>query len=160
MQISSTKTPKVWKFVETSEVVYQSNLQGLEFNNEFLSIKPDGRIIVHGDNPIHSGYAWDGCTPKFDFLDITWGTPDGRLDRKTLKPITYYASLIHDVLYQYKDSIPVSRLDADKMFNIINRDAKFKLAGLYAFAVSVVGPFLGKWKVKGSTEGLFVKHIN
>ena len=57
---------------------------------------PDGRLIIPRE------YTWDGCTPKFSILDIfVIGTPDGIKNINTGKPKTYFASLVHDVLYQY-----------------------------------------------------------
>ncbi len=37
-----------------------------------MTILPTCQIIVH------KGYRWDGCSPKFNILDMVWiGTPDG-----------------------------------------------------------------------------------
>ena len=76
-----------------------------------LEITKDGRITVL------AGYAWDGCTPKFCLLDILFGIPDGVVDSRTGRPKTYYASLIHDVLYQFLDDLlPLTRREVDGFF--------------------------------------------
>lgn len=61
------------------------------------------------------------------------GTPDGHIDHRTMKPYTYYASLVHDVLYQYLDSVPVSKAQIDRLFLQMLGD--FKLRKLYYFCV-------------------------
>ena len=98
MARSGSKPGKVYKYVHFEDVYIKTNLEGLYFRAEWLEIDNDGKITVKGSNP--GGYAWDGCSPKWDFIDLIFGTPDGRLDYNTDKQITYYASLIHDALYQ------------------------------------------------------------
>ena len=44
----------------------------------------DGAITVL------AGYAWDGCTPKFNFFDVLSGTPDGVVDTRTGRSKTGY----------------------------------------------------------------------
>src|SRR5687767_14262930 len=100
---SSSDRNKVYKYVHTEDVHIKTNLTGLTFDNEWLSINKKGWITVKCSNK--RGYAWDGCSPKVNFLDFLWGTPDGKLDYRTEKSITYYASMIHDVLYQYKKEV-------------------------------------------------------
>jgi hypothetical protein len=99
-----------------------------------LVLYPDGRAIVK------AGYAWDGCTPKFAVFDILLGTPDGIPNNQTRKPKTYYASLIHDVLYQFLDvKLPIKRSGADRAFlNIMARDA-FAPRYIYWTAVRLFG---------------------
>lgn len=81
-----------------------------------------------------TGYAWDGCSPKFNVFDLfIIGTPDGLIDPKTGKPITYYASLVHDVLLQYQDLHNLSRKEIDGVFLHFLGD--FKLRRLYYLSV-------------------------
>jgi Protein of unknown function (DUF1353) len=58
----------------------------------------------------------------------------------TRKPKAYYASLLHDVLYQFLDAdLPVSRAGADRVFlEILSRDA-FAPRALYWAAVRIFG---------------------
>lgn len=100
----------------------------------WLEIQPNGKATVFAN------YAWDGCTPKFSLFDILIGTPDGVSNFLTKKPKTYYASLMHDVLYQFLPAgSPVSRASADKIFlELMTRD-KFAPCYLYFAAVRVFG---------------------
>lgn len=100
------------------------------------------RLEIHpnGDAIILSGYAWDGCTPKFSVADIVFGTPDGIPNEITKKPKTYYASLLHDVLYQFLDAkVPLTRSQIDSVFlEILTRD-RFAPRWIYFAAVRVFG---------------------
>jgi len=97
-------------------------------------------IYPNGDAKVLARYAWDGCTPKFCVWDIVFGTPDGVPNVKTKKPKTYYASLLHDALYQFLDTqLPVKRASADGIFlEILTRDG-FGPRWVYFIAVRVLG---------------------
>lgn len=99
-----------------------------------LEILPDGTATVFAH------YAWDGCTPKFSLWDILIGTPDGAPNSVTRKPKTYYASLMHDALYQFLDAdSPVKRANADKIFlELLTRDG-FAPRLVYFAAVRLLG---------------------
>ena len=99
-----------------------------------LEIHPNGNARVLAD------YAWDGCTPKFSVLDIAFGVPDGIPNQSTKKPKAYYASLLHDVLYQFLDNdLPLSRANADRIFlDILKRD-QFAPRLIYYMAVRIFG---------------------
>ena len=100
------------------------------------------RLEIHrnGDARVLSGYAWDGCTPKFSLFDVVIGTPDGVPNQVTKKPKAYYASLVHDALYQFLDlDLPLSRAQADRVFlEILTRD-RFAPRSIYYAAVRVFG---------------------
>jgi len=147
------KNNTVYKFVHGQDETIKTNITGRVFSNDWLEISEDGTIVVKGSNKVKAhwrGYAWDGCSPKINFMDITWGTPDGRLDPNTEKPITYYASMFHDVLYQFKSEIPISRKEADVIFRMMLSDARFCFSGVYYFFVRVFGGCFGKWKTTGT----------
>lgn len=109
-----------------------SALQGVEFSNDWCFIA-DGCITVA------AGYAWDGCTPKYDIAGLgVIGTPDGRLYQG--KPITYYASLVHDVLCQFKDEIDISKLQVIQIFNDMLAERNFAARVVYVSAVDWFGP--------------------
>ena len=99
-----------------------------------LVITTDGRITVT------KGYAWDGCTPKFCALDILFGTPDGAVAAATGRPKTYFASLVHDALYQFlPDGVPLTRAQCDVCFlRLMERD-QFALRYVYYAAVRMFG---------------------
>ena len=99
-----------------------------------LIIKSDGTLTVT------KGYAWDGCSPKFCFLDLVIGTPDGVVFAGTGQPKTYFASLVHDALYQFlPDGLPLSRAQADRCFLLLMSKSEFRLRYLYYAAVRLCG---------------------
>lgn len=126
------------KFILEEPVLLHTDIKGIAHQNKVFKLTPEGEMIIY------MGFKWDGCTPKFNFLDITWGTPDGRLNRRTNRPMTYYASLVHDVLYQ--SSIPITRKQADDEWLREAKKAGFKLAGLYNIFNRLFGRFFRRWK--------------
>ena len=87
---------------------------GLRFDQDWAFADRAGvvRLILRTDGTmtVTAGYAWDGCTPKCCVLDLSIGVPDGVVNADTGKPKTYYASLIHDALYQFlPDDLPLTR---------------------------------------------------
>ena len=118
----------------------------------FLDSKGKRRLEIHpnGNARVLAGYAWDGCTPKFFLFDIVIGTPDGIPNKITKKPKAYYASLLHDVLYQFLDAnLPLSRRQADQVFlDIMTRD-QFVLRKIYYAVVRSLGGvvrYFTRWK--------------
>ena len=141
----------VYQFVHTEEVWIETTLKGREFENKFLRISTDGTITVKGKP--HGGYAWDGCSPKKDFLHIRWGTPDGAYHYALGKPYTYYASLFHDAIYQYKnEGVPITRKESDLLFQELLRQVDFYWGWLYVFAVRAFGGFYGAWDYPGPSQ--------
>ena len=123
-------------FKETVDFTHQTawHLRQL-FLAEWLEISTDGLVTVKANA---NGYSWDGCTPTFSLLDIAVvGVPDGHVDVRTMKPFTYRASMVHDALYQYLDSIPIRKSQVDLLFLQMLGD--FRLRHLYYFAVKHFG---------------------
>jgi hypothetical protein len=145
---------KVWKFVHHSDFTYQTTIFiNRKCDYEWLSISEDGTIRVKGSNS--KGYAWDGCTPKKNCLHITWGNFDGQIKRfgkGDYKPYTYYASMIHDVLYQYKRCAPVTRKEADRLFLYMLKEAGFMWDGLFYAGVRAFGWLYSGWKYKKKND--------
>jgi len=137
MQVEPAKKRKgIYKYVTHQDLLYKNTLIKITFNNPWLEISENGDIIIKGTHA--DGYAWDGCTPKFNIFDLFLiGTPDGRTIVNTGKPITYYASLVHDILCQFRKDIGISRRQADKVFLIYLGD--FNLRYLYYIAVRTYG---------------------
>ena len=105
------------------------------FESEWLNISEQGVITVKANR---NGYAWDGCTPKASVFNLfVVGIPDGHVNYRTMKPYTYYASLVHDALYQYLDTVPVPKSQIDRLFLKMLKD--FKLRRLYYLAVKNFG---------------------
>ena len=140
----------VYRFVEQQDIVLLTNLKGREFSSTFLDITPEGMITVKGTSK--KGYAWNGCSPKWEIFDLALGTPDGAMDPKTFKPLTYYGSMFHDAIYQYKEVVPISRKEADLIFKAILKDCNFFWTKVYYSAVRAGGWMFGKWKKKESEK--------
>ncbi|WP_422005275.1 hypothetical protein [Roseivirga pacifica] len=139
---------KLWKFVHLEDYEYQSpRVKGVEFNSKWLEIN-DGVITVKGSK---GGFAWDGCTPKKNWKHLTIGTPDGMLHtfgNNDHKPITYYASMIHDAIYQYKACVPLSRKVTDLIFLDMLKERKFYWTKVYYRTVRALGGIYGDWMIK------------
>lgn len=142
------KSKKRWLFQLEKDYSFKSEKvsvhlnEDLEFRDEchklWLEIKKDGTITVK------EGYAWDGCSPKFNILDLFWvGTPDGALDEG--KPITYYASLVHDALGQFREEkeMPFDRKQRDLIFAEMLEGFTFQR--LYYMAVRIFGSLYSRF---------------
>ena len=106
-----------------------------------LIIETGGRITVT------RGYAWNGCSPKVCLLDLLIGTPDGVVYARTGRPKTYYASMVHDALYQFhRNGSPLSRAQADRCFLTLMAESEFAWRRLYWLAVRVAGGLV--WRAK------------
>ncbi len=118
---------------------YESGIRGREFENEWLKLEPDGTITIKGTNK--QGYAWDGCSHKFKIWDVYCGTPEAVLNFETGKSKTYYASMIHDIFYQFSKDVKsfITRKEVDIEFYNILKQHKFALAKVYYRAVRLFG---------------------
>lgn len=118
---------------------YQSSLTDSEFENEWFKLSPDGMVIVKGTH--RQGYAWDGCSPKFKIKDIYIGVPEAVLNFGTGQSKTYYASLVHDVFYQFSKEVSsfIKRKEVDREFHAILKRDNFRFASLYYFFVRILG---------------------
>jgi hypothetical protein len=124
---------------------------GLKVSEDFVFYDGKGkvRLIIETDGrlTVTRGYAWNGCSPKICFLDLLLGTPDGAVYRPTGKPKTYFASMVHDALYQFLGTgTPISRAQADRCFLQLMRESQFVLGHVYWFAVRVFGCFVWRGK--------------
>ena len=142
----------VWKFVHHEDFKYTTpRLLGRSSNHKWLRIEEDGTITVKGSRDNNRGYAWDGCTPKWNALHITWGNFDGQLIKHKngiYAPYTYFASMIHDVLYQYKRCAPVTRKEADRIFLDMLRESGYMWATIYYLGVRMFGWVFRGWNYK------------
>lgn len=126
-----------WIFKIHEDFKFKSIHKEKFFDSEWLRLDLDGTVTVKANS---KGYAWDGCTPKISILGLfIVGTPDGHIDIETEKPLTYTASLIHDVFYQYLEDVPVSKEDIDRQFYLTLKERDFPLAWLYYKAVVLFG---------------------
>lgn len=117
------------------------------FDQDYVFFDADGtvRLIIQRDGmlTVTSGYAWNGCSPKICIFDIVFGPPEGVVHALTGHPKTYYASLLHDALYQFlHDGLPLTRAEADRFFLLRLRETNFRPAPIYWAAVRVFGRFI------------------
>lgn len=108
-----------------------------ENGNHWLTVGTDGSWTIE------SGYAWDGCSPKFKIRDRIVGTWDGWIEAETKLPVNRVPSLLHDIGYQAvgKDGrlFPYTRLMVDKIFYYEMKKRKFLFSKPYYAAVFLFG---------------------
>lgn len=135
------KNSEKWVFVLDKDFSWQSGFHLAEdcaFQDKTgttrLILKTNGIIVVKKE------YAWDGCTPKICVFDVLVGIPDGVVDSRTKKPKTFYASLVHDALYQFlPDGLPLTRKNADDCFLKLMEETGFVPRYFYYAAVRLLG---------------------
>ncbi|MBN1871230.1 MAG: hypothetical protein JW800_01510 [Candidatus Omnitrophica bacterium] len=129
----------LYVYCTKEDYTYRSSITGRRYENEWFRLDPDGAVTVKGSHD--RGYAWDGCSPKIKVWDIYFGTSEAVLNYDTGQSKTYYASMIHDVFYQFNKDLRsiVRRREIDREFyNILKRDG-FCFAGLYYCVVRAFG---------------------
>ncbi len=129
---------KVFKFIEWDIVSFEIPIKGINYEDLRFKLNEKGLFTLKPP------FVWDGATPKFNFLDITWGTPDGCLNIFTGKPKTYYATMVHDLLYQ--SLAPITRKQADECFVFLAKRDDFKLWKIYNMANRIFGRFYQRWR--------------
>jgi hypothetical protein len=129
----------VYVYCLKTDYRYQSSITGREFENDWFRLSQDGMVIVKGAN--YKGYAWDGCSPKFKIKDWYFGAWEAVLNFDTGQSKTYYASLVHDVFYQFSKELRsfIKRKEVDQEFyHILKRDG-LRLAEVYYLGVRLFG---------------------
>lgn len=118
---------------------YQSGIKGRVFENEWFKLSKDGEVLIKGTH--YKGYAWDGCSPKGKIRDLYVGTPEAVLNWETGQSKTYYASLVHDVFYQFSKDVRrfINRKEVDREFRAILKRDNFSFAWFYYFVVRCFG---------------------
>jgi hypothetical protein len=151
-----------WRYCLDHDYSWQSGFQ-FEHNWAFEDRTGTVRLVLRTDGTITvtRGYAWDGCTPKFCLLDFSFGIPDGVVNASTGKPKTYYASLIHDALYQFlPDDLPLTRHQADHCFLRLMARNDFAPRYVYYGAVWVFGGLFRRGgRMIRKTRGRRVVHV-
>jgi catechol 2,3-dioxygenase-like lactoylglutathione lyase family enzyme len=100
------------------------------------------RLVLerNGAITVTRGYTWNGCSPKVSAFDLLIGTPEGVVNARTGQRKTYFASLVHDALYQFlADGLPLTRRQADLVFLHLMRESGFRLAPIYWLFVRALG---------------------
>ena len=129
----------VYVYCIRQNYTHRSSITGRYFDNPWFNLALDGAVTIKGSNG--NGYAWDGCSPKFKFKDLYFGTAESVLNHTTGQSKTYYASLVHDVFYQFAKQLRphVKRREVDQEFyRLLTRD-HFAFAKLYYLAVRALG---------------------
>ena len=111
------------------------HLIGVDFSNEWITIR-------HGRITIKAGYAWDGCSPTWNLGPLWFGPWDGPLTSEG-KPVTFYATLVHDALCQFRPDIPnLSKKQTVDLFRsmLIESGAPTWMIRLYPWAIDHFGP--------------------
>ena len=145
---------QIWKWGET--LILDVPVKGIRIENDYLRLKEDGEL------KIKPRYTWNGCSPKIEVLGMVLGTPEGALpemrEKETInlnlehagyghldwcKPKTYYASLVHDCLYQISETEAerMSRKVVDDLFLQLLKAYRFQIAVIYYLAVRIFGRF-------------------
>jgi len=148
--IKKTKGGGPWIFKCEENVTVKTDIKGMGFTSRWLTISPEGAMTIS------AGYAWDGNSKKLNVFDLfVIGTPDGVIDVRTMKPKTWYASLVHDALYQYFGYHGITRKEMDEVYRILAREARFAPTPIYHAAIRIFGWlfFLGKKKIALSYPG-------
>lgn len=121
------------KFVLTRDLIIE--IPSYDFGQAvYVDQKGTVRLVARGSTlTVFCRYGWDGCSPKFSFLNYWIGTPDPKE--------TILASLIHDALSQFLhlSCMKVDKGDVDLIFFGIMKQNRAKVANLYYQAVSKFG---------------------
>jgi hypothetical protein len=108
----------------------------------FLDAEGKVRLILErgGRVTVTREYAWNGCSPKVCLFDFLFGTPDGVVHVRTGRPKTYFASMVHDALYQFLlVNSPITRRQADDAFYRLMAESDFAPRRLYWLFVRLFG---------------------
>jgi hypothetical protein len=128
----------VWLYTLENKFIYHTK-KPCSKESKFYDSKSNLRMTItkFGTIIIGAGYSWNGCSPKVKIGKWIFGTPDGDIDEDTGKPITYYASLVHDALTQFykHPDMCFTRKAMDDIFYDMLVEADFEYAYLYYFAV-------------------------
>ncbi len=132
---------KRYKYKLNQPRSFQTSIEGVHFENRWMHLHISGSLVVKKD------YAWDGASPKRSFLDLFLiGTPDGVVDYRTGMPILYEATLVHDVLMQFRRAANLRLDEVNRVFYEMMREKEFKLAWLYYYSV------VAYWGVRNAFE--------
>jgi hypothetical protein len=142
-----------WLYRVDKSFTWDSGLEIAE-DRIFLDARGKVRLVIEttGRITVTRGYSWNGCSPKVCVFDLLLGTPDGVVHARTGRPKTYFASMVHDALYQFlKADSPISRQQADDCFLRLMADSDFSPRYLYWAAVRIFGPLV--WRGKQVKRG-------
>jgi hypothetical protein len=111
------------KYTLQNDFIYETGISGNPYNCPIFSLSGTGTITIF------AGFRFDGATL----------VPDGRIDPATGLPRTYFAALVHDVLYIEFPKHGIPRRQIERLFLRMLREANFKPAWLYYAGTSIFG---------------------
>lgn len=130
-----------WRYKLKEDYSYFSpELKGVVFENEWTKLDGEGNIFIKKD------YAWDGMSPVIRLMlpgrlvIAPW--QGGKDDVHPEYPMSWEASLVHDVLCQWCNLIPVTKVASVQNFDRQLKDCGFitGLRYLYVEMVDLFGP--------------------
>lgn len=131
-----SQAQRVWRFqLDQDYSRYVPELAQVQFQNSWLGITA-GALCIRAD------YAWDGCSPTWFLPLFGWvGIPNGPLTAQGV-PQSYYATLVHDALCQFRGALPIDKAVAVALLKQMLIEGGFPRwrASLYANAVRLLGP--------------------
>lgn len=128
------------KFIERDIVSFYIPIEGIEYENIDFKLNSKGLFTLKPP------YCWDGATPKFNFIGITWGSPDGKINMITGKPTYYYASMVHDIIN--KSDLPITYKQWNNVALYIMKKDSHYLWRIYNWVNCTFGRFYGRWRKK------------
>ena len=141
-----------WRYRAERNFTWESGIR-VPGDHVFFDQQGRVRLIIEstGRMTVMRGYAWNGCSPKFCFLDLLIGTPDGAVYAPTGYPKAYYASMVHDALYQFlRTDSPITRAQADRCFLRLLAESEFFWLYVYWLAARIGGVFV--WHGKSAAR--------
>lgn len=126
-----------WRYrLDAQQEIVAGELAAVSFANQWLTIR-EGMLLVA------AGYAWDGCSPSVKLPGRLWlGIWDGPLGPDG-RPVSWRASLAHDVLCQFRSELRgISKAASVTLFARLLREdsAPGWMCQLYPAAVDRFGP--------------------
>jgi hypothetical protein len=144
-------------FKATRSHTIKTSVLGHLYSNDYIEVLKDGTVTVKASNryPVYT----DGCSPKFLVLGL-WvvGTPDGPINCDTGYPQTFWASAIHDILYQALGLHTLSRKECDQIFKDALSEVGFAWPNTYYYGLRLVGGLYHRFVVEKQTK--FINHVD
>ena len=133
-------------YLATQDDSYTSSdprLRGFSFDADaWINIQPSGTFTHRATRTGYDGFAWDGCSPKFNVGPLMFGSWDGAFSQDLKMPEAVRAAKFHDALYQDLDRLKqlgFKRRHADLLFREMLVASGFPYPEVYYRAVRAFG---------------------
>lgn len=124
--VTSVFNGKYFYEVQRNIRVKNKLLQGVTLDHEFATIR-DCVMCVK------AGYQFNGASPRWEFMTLEIGTPQGR-GNYLIKGFA-----MHDAMYQFGKEIGLKRENADKILYQYMVSKNFPFAKLYYYTLKIFG---------------------